>query len=159
MPLALLLSVLLHLTLIAAPAWFAARQPPPRPTPLLARLMPPEPVRPPPAPAVSTHETVSSEPAMPAWPSRELRGGRLRQAQQALSKHLFYPPEAIAAGLEGEVVLLLTLADDGRIVVAEIARSSGHPLLDQAALDAAGRLGRLAGNPRQMLLPVSFRLQ
>ncbi len=160
MPLALLLSVLLHLALIAAPAWFAARQPPPRPTPLLARLMSPEPVHPLPENAASsTHETISSEPEMPAPPPQELRGGRLRQAQQALSKHLFYPPEAIAAGLEGEVVLLLTLADDGRIVVAEIARSSGHPLLDQAALDAAGHLGRLAGNPRQMLLPVSFRLQ
>jgi hypothetical protein len=32
-------------------------------------------------------------------------------------------------------------------------------VLDQAALDAARRIGTLPGNPRQTLFPVSFRLQ
>jgi TonB family protein len=41
----------------------------------------------------------------------------------------------------------------------EIARGSGHALLDQAALDAARRIGSLPGTKRQMLFPVSFRLQ
>lgn len=76
-----------------------------------------------------------------------------------LSKHLFYPPPAVSQGLEGEVVLLLTLDTAGRIRALEIAKSSGHALLDQAALDAARHIGALPGNPRQTLLPVTFRLQ
>jgi protein TonB len=90
---------------------------------------------------------------------RTLSGSALRHAQAALSKHLFYPPEAIEQGLEGDVVLLLALDENGRILTAEIATSSGHALLDQAALDAARHIGALPGNPQQTLLPVSFRLQ
>lgn len=76
-----------------------------------------------------------------------------------LSKHLFYPPPAVIQGLEGEVVLLLTLDTAGRIRSVEIARSSGHELLDEAARDAARHIGALPGNPRQTLLPITFRLQ
>jgi protein TonB len=92
-----------------------------------------------------------------ALPQR-LEGGSLRRAQAALSQHLFYPPDAIARGLEGDVILLLTLAPNGQLASAEIARSSGHALLDQAALDAARHIGMLPGNPRQTLFPVKFRL-
>ena len=76
-----------------------------------------------------------------------------------LSKHLFYPPLAVTQGLEGEVVLLLTLDTTGQIRAVDIAKSSGHVLLDEAALDAARHIGTLPGNPRQTLLPVTFRLQ
>jgi TonB family protein len=40
----------------------------------------------------------------------------------------------------------------------EIARSSGHAVLDQAALDATRRIGSLPGSKQQLLFPVSFRL-
>lgn len=164
---ALLTSLFLHFAFIFAPAWLAGRTPPPRQPRLEARLLPPAlPASPidavsteaQPADAVAPATSASSTPAAVAAP-KKMRGVALQRAQSALSKHLFYPPEAIAAGLEGEVVLLLTLADDGRIITMEIARSSGHPLLDQAALAAAGHIGALPGNPRQTLLPVSFRLQ
>jgi protein TonB len=65
----------------------------------------------------------------------------------------------VAQGLEGDVILLLNLSDNGQLVSASIARSSGHAILDQAALDAARHIGALPGNPRQTLFPVSFRLQ
>lgn len=90
---------------------------------------------------------------------QKLQGAALQHAQAALSKHLFYPPAAIAQGLEGDVVLLLTLGQDGRIQAVEIAQSAGHPLLDEAAMEAARHIGALPGNPHQTLLPVSFRLQ
>lgn len=90
---------------------------------------------------------------------KNLRGAALRRAQGALSKHLFYPAAAVTQGLEGEVVLLLTLDGTGHILAAEIAKSSGHRMLDEAALDAARHIGALPGNPRQTLLPVTFRLQ
>lgn len=163
---ALLTSLFLHLALIFDPAWLADRTPPPRQPRLEARLLPPT------LPASSidavSTEAQPADAAAPATPAsstpaaaaaKKMRGVALQRAQSALSKHLFYPPEAVAAGLEGEVVLLLTLANDGRIITMEIARSSGHPLLDQAALAAAGHIGALPGNPHQTLLPVSFRLQ
>lgn len=158
--LALLLSFALHAVLIVAPTWLAAQQ---RPTPaasIEARLTRP-------AAPTAMAESVSTEaasagtavaPPHPAPPGT-LQGRALSRAQVALSEHLFYPPEAIALGLEGEVILLLTLADSGRVVSAAVARSSGHALLDQAALDAAQRIGALPGNQRQTLFPVSFRLR
>jgi protein TonB len=157
---ALLLSLALHTALIVAPTWLAAKQRPPATTSIEARLLPPEKSSAM-AEAVST-EAASIDPAeirphLVAPPA--LQGSSLRRAQSALSEHLFYPPEAVARGLEGEVVLLLVLADNGRLISADIARSSGHALLDQAALDAARRIGALPGNPRQTLFPVSFRLR
>ena len=86
------------------------------------------------------------------------RGRPLQKAQAALARHLLYPPEAIAQGLEGEVILLLVLDVQSRIISAEIARSSGHAVLDNAALAASRQIGALPGNPRQTLLPVRFRL-
>ena len=154
---ALLLSLALHAAVIAAPIWLADRPTLPQAS-IEARLVP----APPPAAAV---EAVSTEAAddtanpLPPLAPRRLQGSSLRRAQTALSEHLFYPPAAVAQGLEGEVILLLVLADGGKLISATVARSSGHALLDQAALDAARRIGALPGNPRQTLFPVRFRLQ
>lgn len=157
--LALLLSLALHVMLILAPDWLTARQRPAGTARVEARLVTP-------APPVAIAEAVSTETgpindaavAPPARPTT-LQHGALRRAQAALSKHLFYPPEAIERGLEGEVILLLTLSDTGQLVSVAIARGSGHPLLDQAALDAARHIGALPGNSRQTMFPVTFRLQ
>jgi protein TonB len=154
--LALLLSLGLHAAAILAPLWLETA---PAPSARIeARLLPapaPEPM----AEEASTDaspepRTLPREPALP----QRLEGGSLRRAQAALSQHLFYPPDAIAQGLEGDVILLLTLAPNGQLASAEIARSSGHALLDQAALDAARHISMLPGNPRQTLFPVKFRL-
>lgn len=48
-----------------------------------------------------------------------------------------YPPRAHRLGQEGRVVLLLRVAADGSVLDAHIAESSGHRLLDEAALAAA----------------------
>lgn len=159
LPPALLLSFILHAALIVVPSWLATeRNPMPAPN-IEARLLPP------PAPEAMA-ETVSTEsssadrfPKHAAVQPRRLQGVSLRRAQAALSKHLFYPPQAVAMGLEGDVILLLSLTESGQLVSATVARSSGHALLDQAALDAARNIGALPGNPRQTLFPVSFRLQ
>lgn len=157
---ALLLSLTLHAALIVTTSWLVPQQRPPLTPSIEARLIPlPAPLAM--AEAVST-EAGSTGEAIPrrlAALPRALHGGALRRAQTALSEHLFYPPEAVAQGLEGEVILLLTLAPGGQLVSAAIARGSGHALLDQAALDAAQRIGALPGNPRQTLFPVRFRLQ
>jgi protein TonB len=157
--LALLLSCALHVLVLFGPSWLAAQAPQARPS-IEARLVP---LAPPQAlaAAVSTEaqaDDIAAPKALAAPPQR-LKGSSLRRAQAALSQHLFYPPEAVALGLEGEVILLLTLGENGQLVSAAIARGSGHGMLDQAALDAARHIGALPGNPRQTLFPVTFRLQ
>lgn len=152
--LALLISLILHAVLLIAPSWHATRQLPSLPR-IEARLLPIEDTQP-------AAEELSTSPVAPpprdAVPHR-LQGAALRQAQAELTRHLFYPPEAVSLGLEGEVILLLTMREDGRLLSADVARGSGHQLLDQAALDAARHIGSLPGTRRQLLFPVSFRLR
>lgn len=81
-------------------------------------------------------------------------------AQRKLSEVLFYPPEAVARGLEGEVRLLLMLGRDGTIQDAQVAAGSGHKILDDAAVRAAFAMGRLPeAGAREVILPVVFRLR
>ncbi len=70
----------------------------------------------------------------------------------------FYPPEAIARGLEGEAILMLRFGVDGALIDAQIAKSSGHVILDEAALRAIRATPRFASGPREMLFPVTFAL-
>jgi protein TonB len=73
-------------------------------------------------------------------------------------KQKYYPREAIARGLEGDVVVLLILKPSGEVTGAMVATSSGHPILDEAALTAAWQITSLPAGLRQFLLPVQFRL-
>jgi len=81
-------------------------------------------------------------------------------AQSKLSEVVFYPPEAVARGLEGEVRVLVKLDSEGRILDAQVAAGSGHRLLDIAAMQAALAMGSLPGaGTRELILPVVFRLR
>lgn len=81
-------------------------------------------------------------------------------AQHKLSRVLFYPPEAVARGIEGEVRLLLTLDGDGAIRDAQVAAGSGYRILDEAAVKAAFAMGSLPeAGAREVILPVVFRLR
>lgn len=70
----------------------------------------------------------------------------------------FYPPEAIARGLEGEAILMLRFGADGALIDAQIAKSSGHVILDEAALRAIRATPRFGPGAREMLFPVTFAL-
>lgn len=48
-----------------------------------------------------------------------------------------YPSRARRAGVEGSVTVHLRLSERGEVLAAGVARGSGSPLLDQAALAAA----------------------
>lgn len=141
--------------------WFA--QPPgPMAAPLQARLLPPD-----------------SEPLLKntldhaglrtsRFRSRETRksnatvASRVRQgvARRKLAEHPFYPPEAVARSLEGEVRLLLTLDPQGMVLEARVASGSGHALLDRAAVEAAFAMRRIpADGVRELILPVVFKLE
>jgi protein TonB len=82
-----------------------------------------------------------------------------RQLKKMDERGLFYPPEAIAQGLQGEVLILLMIDESGHISAARVEESSGYALLDNAALRAVRALHSLpADAPRETLLPVSFKL-
>lgn len=104
--------------------------------------------------------TSSSRPAFAANSGPVLAGDAARQANTQIARELFYPPEAIARGLEGEVLVLLFLDASGNAIAARLEASSGHALLDDAAVRAAKTLRALPDSaPREALLPVRFRLR
>lgn len=73
-----------------------------------------------------------------------------------------YPAEAVRNGWEGEVLLRITVAPDGQVSRVSIEKSSGHEILDQAALRAVrlwkGIPATQAGEPVSVvrLMPVRF---
>jgi protein TonB len=75
-----------------------------------------------------------------------------------------YPEHAYRNGLEGTVVLRLTIDAQGIVSMLEIVSSSGHESLDRAAMDAiknwkgkpAMRAGRAIAS--QEVLPIRFKL-
>jgi protein TonB len=172
--LAFVLSVTLHAALLFAGA-DRRNVPPPTPPPLAARLrLPPAPpaenllkntlIRaetppaakppPPPPPPPNAADKATPKPAPKPAPAE------VRAAQKKLAEHQYYPPEAIAAGLEGEVRVLILLEPDGQIGDVQLAAGSGHHVLDQAALRAAWAMGSLPGlSRRELILPVVFRLR
>ena len=173
--LSLTLSLALHLGLLAPDLFTArARRPASAPPALLARLRPPPAVVP--APLMPAEELLKNtldaeakpalaQPVPPPAPkatrgeTRNASHNEVRSAQRKLSRHLFYPPEAIERGIEGEVRLLVRLTDDGAIDEVSVAASSGHAILDNAAIRAAYTMGALPGGPRELILPVVFQLQ
>ncbi|HET7063872.1 MAG TPA: energy transducer TonB [Rudaea sp.] len=60
-----------------------------------------------------------------------------------LARYRTYPLEARRARLEGVVQLRVTLMSDGRLVDARVEQSSGHLVLDRAALDLLARASPL----------------
>lgn len=73
---------------------------------------------------------------------------------------LFYPEEARRNGIEGEALVFLLIDSGGKVVAARIEQSSGHRILDEAALRAVRSLHSLpADAPQETLLPVRFRLR
>lgn len=166
--LALALSIVVHLAVLMPTGWL---RPPPEDVSIPLQVELPPPVA---ATRLDTHpERLESAAAAPpaavppaptlrlerTSPPRELQGRALDAALAALLREEVYPRAAIDAGLEGRAVLLLTLDATGRVMAVELAASSGHALLDDAALRAATRIGGLPEGRRQVLLPVDFRLE
>ena len=181
---ALAVSLLLHAGLIAFGARLATLLPPtarPAAAPMKVRL-----AEPPPVPVTQPTLLMAQDTALAARPAagrvaepvanrltrppapeeraaapagvQVLIGEAARKAAEQITRELFYPLEAIDRGLEGETLVLLFLDASGNAVAARIEASSGHALLDEAAVRAARTLRALpASAPREALVPVRFR--
>lgn len=116
----------------------------PRPAQAAARLAPPD-----------DSKASKAEAAIP-----RLSGDAARKAAEQLARELPYPAEAIERGWQGEAMVLLFLDNTGNAIAARLEASSGHAILDEAALRAARQLRSLPDSaPREALLPVRFRLR
>jgi TonB family protein len=90
-------------------------------------------------------------------------GGDVREPRQLSAVTPVYPPDALAAGVEGTVIIEATIDRDGLVSEARVIRSV--PLLDAAALEAVGkwrytptRLNNVAV-PVLMTVTVTFELR
>lgn len=88
------------------------------------------------------------------------------QILQWLQRHRSYPRGALRAGLEGEVGVRFTLDRGGHLLHAEVERSSGFKLLDQAALELLQRAQPYPLPPLdqgidrlELSLPVAYRIE
>ncbi len=151
-------SLLVSIALHAALAMLATTAIRPRPQPRIDVLLPPKPVLPADGLLKNTQADAAGDTAALPVPAAGRNQILAQTQQQRLVEHVYYPPEAVSQGLEGEVRLLLLLDGKGRLREARVASSSGHQLLDQAALAAAQAAGVFPGAGSELLLPVVFRL-
>jgi TonB family protein len=85
-------------------------------------------------------------------------GGQIGEPKKIRDMRPVYPEEAKANGIQGLVILQVLIDIDGRVVDAQILR--GHPLLNEAAIDAVTQWEftptLLNGDPVQVQLTVTI---
>jgi TonB family protein len=167
-------------TPVVPPAAEPVATPVPEPTPTTA----PEIALPPPPPAEST-DAVADTHENPSSGSGGGAGGgdgsgtgahegdgadgkgpavRSTPAKLASDPRPDYPPESVRRGEEGSVLCAMRVDEEGHVADVEILRSSGHPALDRAAVEALRRWifepAREDGKPAaaRVLHQVVFRL-
>jgi len=104
--------------------------------------------------------------AAPAEPSIVQQGQDVESPpQKVYSPAPTYPASALREGLTGRVVLRVHLDADGKVVLARVRRSSGHTVLDEAALASVRRwrfqpARRLGVAVEQVIaVPITFRIE
>ncbi|WP_235044914.1 TonB family protein [Geobacter sulfurreducens] len=146
----------------------------PSPSAMMVPVAPPQPVQAavPQArgdgPQVTVPTVRSPEP--PAASTGAADAGRIRVGYQSVLRGLIerckeYPPLARRGRMEGTAVVRVVLARSGAVRRDEVARSSSHALLDNAALRAVRTVGRfpavppeLGGEELTFEVPITFRL-
>jgi protein TonB len=92
-------------------------------------------------------------------------GPYLRQFRQRVQESLIYPLTARRQGLGGTVELHVWLEATGRVRDVQVARSSSHGVLDDAAVETIRRLGpvpfpeSLPRRPLLIRIPLVYELR
>jgi TonB family protein len=84
---------------------------------------------------------------------------RLEEIRRRLQAALRYPPIARQRGLEGVAWLRFEIDRDGSARDVALARSSGHPVLDDAARRAADEAEHLPWVYGRIEVPIRFALE
>jgi protein TonB len=142
------------------------RPPPPKPRqrpaePRPRAASPPSPPTPSVAPESSSPASPAAQAALPLARAEALPSHGIRPIEQPAPP---YPGAARRQGIEGDVILQLSVDEAGKLISVAVARGSGHRVLDEAAI-AAVKLWRFEpavvdGRPVAAVaeLPVRFRL-
>ena len=98
-----------------------------------------------------------------------LRGilrGYYKNLNSLMSTRRDYPRSARRLGLEGTVLVEMVINSKGRILSVKLAQSSGHEVLDQAAIAQVHKIGKVPSIPNQIKrnsmtfrIPFEYRLQ
>src|SRR5262249_13115613 len=131
----------------------------------------PEPVKPDPTPAPQPKaepvRKVATGASPPSRPAQASQGAQVDVLPRQLATNLAppYPPDALAAGHQGLVELLVRTDTLGRATHVSLYRSSGVASLDQSALTTVRRWlfepARRGGRPVpfEVLVPVRFYIR
>ena len=116
-----------------------------------------------------TSSSVADAEVPPGSERRELNGNTRPidlRVLDWLARYRSYPLEARRARIEGVVQLRVTLMPDGRLVDARVEQSSGHLVLDRAALDLLARASPLPDEfaswsigQVELQLPIVYRMR
>ncbi len=89
----------------------------------------------------------------------------LNMVRHKIERHKKYPDAARQRNIEGQVTVEFEIGLDGTISEPLVAKSSGHPALDLAAVDAVKRASPFSSPPREYFtdtiyvnLPIRFEL-
>lgn len=131
-----------------------------------------------PAPVTAAAQTLPAEPAPPLPALPDTPGTPLAEETDPLvdtatlrvldwlAQHRRYPGPARRARLQGTVEVMVVLMPDGRLIDQRIVQSSGHAVLDKAALDLLRRASPVpatafftgAARRLELRLPIVYRL-
>ena len=127
--------------------------------------------------AMATREEEDAPPAAPnAVPGPKVAApevdvdavyrGYIGSVSRAVHRTYNYPKAAVRLRIEGKVVIELVIDNAGHIVSTRIATSSGHAVLDRAALKAVAALRGLPKPPaelkwtkRSMMVPFEYTMK
>jgi protein TonB len=134
--------------------------PPPAPTPPPKTPLPKTPAPPPPAPT-STAPAITQTPTPPAAAPQApaIRMGAVIQAGAHCAKP-DYPSASRRMEEEGTVTLKFLIGADGKVMQADVEKSSGFTRLDEAARNALSkcqfRPGTVDGKPEQSWASIKY---
>lgn len=81
------------------------------------------------------------------------------QALRPISMPRFYPPEAARSGISGTVYVFFVVAPDGTVASAQVLKSSGFRVLDDAAISSVLKwIFSPPGAFRKVRVPFTFKL-
>jgi protein TonB len=126
--------------------------PPPVVSPFVPPRAEPAPVRTP-EPRADAPATEPAPPAPAAADTGATASAFNNKVIAALARAKRYPPDARARREEGTATLAITLNRSGRVLNAEVTRSSGSKSLDRAALETARRAA-MPGVPAELSDPL-----
>jgi TonB family protein len=100
---------------------------------------------------------------------RTLRGlykGYYKSLNSLMSAKRSYPRSARRLGLEGTVLVEMVINGKGEILTVKLIQSSGHELLDQAAIAQVQKIGKVPSAPKEIRrgsmtfhIPFAYSLQ